>query len=272
MSSARSPRGDRTLAAYARSVRRNLALIAVFAACGCLIAAAITYANGAVFQATITIAVDEVPAGYSASIFANRARTLDTDAALVVSDLTLSSALTAANSTESVAALRDRIVVSAVPESNVLVVTVDDTQPEAAATMATEIAQAFITERRTEYDLALARSMVTLRSYYDSVWRGIEQGMLGAGKDPSVRAVVRRTTHSSLLVLDRRFTALSTRPPPEDQLLRFQAPQASNRHYPGLSQRITAGAGAGGLLACLLMWLREDTHVSRHRRRVKGAA
>lgn len=271
MSSARSPRGDRTLAAYAGSVRRNLALIAVFAACGCLIAAAITYANGAVFQATITIAVDEVPAGYSASTFANRARTLDTDAALVVSDLTLSSALTAANSTESVAALRDRIVVSAVPESNVLVVTVDDTQPEAAATVATAIARTFIAERRAEYDLAFARSMDMFTSAYNAVWRGIDQGMRGFGKDPSVRAVVRRTTQSSLLVLDRRFTALSTRPPPEDLLLRFRAPQPSNRHYPGLSQRITAGAGAGALLACLLMWLR-DNQMPRHRRRVKGAA
>ncbi|MGI8888823.1 MAG: hypothetical protein ACR2GB_07645 [Nocardioidaceae bacterium] len=253
-------------------MRRNLALIAIFAACGCLVAAAITYAKGAVFEATISIAVDEVPAGYSAFMFANRARTLDTDAALLVSDHTLSSALESANSAEPVAALRDRIVVNAIAESNVLVVTVSDKEPESAATMATEIAQAFITERRTEYDLALARSMVTLRSYYDSVWRGIEQGMLGAGKDPSVRAVVRRTTQSSLITLDRLFSDPSARPPPEDQLLRLNAPQARNQQYPGLSQRITAGAGAGCLLACLLMWLRKDNQVSRHRRRVKGAA
>lgn len=267
------PSGTRTLSAYAHLLRRNFALIAALAACGCLIGGAITYAKGAVFLATVTIAVDEVPAGYNTPVFASRARTLDTDAALVVADDTLAAALDSANSAESVTSLRDRIVITAVAESNVLVVTVEDDQPESATAMATAVAGAFINSRRAEYDLALRRSMATLRSYYDIVWRGIVRGMRGVGADPTVKAVVKRSTRSNLSALNTLLSALSSRPPPEDRPLRLSAPQTSNRHYPGVSQQLAAGGGTGFLLAWLLIWLRDDGQVPpRHLGRAPARA
>lgn len=146
---ARGATSGQTVGGYFAFVRRHWVAVGALAVVGAVVGVMAMFAQPVLYVAESRVAVtpQDVTLTAAGDVARRNLLSLDSDAALLTSTRVLDQAVSAVGVTGGAPALRERLRVSAVPNSRVLIVQVSDPDRAAAVETAAAVVQAFLADR-----------------------------------------------------------------------------------------------------------------------------
>ena len=235
-----------TLRAYFDNIWRARRAIAAFVAIGALLGVALGAATTREFTAEGRVLLAPSPTYLVTGLALDQSPqeiTIDTEAALVISDGTLRRVPSWPYDTNS---LRDRVRVTAEPNTSVLVLTVRDTSSERAEALVQELATAYLDVRRQYFLQRRSQVLADLRNRFREL---ASLGVPTPGADGAVRGSLAEEMES----VDLAIRNIILTPTSAGEVLRTDQPVQESRNY---SMYGASGAALGllvGLIAMLLI-------------------
>lgn len=249
-----------------REVTPFLALLMVI---GAALGSGVVALTPSAYAAKVRILPTELPVhldaqGAASGGRATKWRTVDTEAALVVSGESLARVANGSSSAE-VTALRDRISVTAPPNTSMLTIEVRESTAARADEVARQVASSYLTTR-TEFlvarrDEALARARLRL----DALWAPSQPSGVNGSTMAPLSGFAARIARSQVQDLIRRL-ALSSTSAGEVTSVRPAERVSKQAEVP-----ITSGAGLGLLVGALIIAGRRGWHPPRLRGRIQSS-
>ncbi len=263
LSGADRPAWGSATAALAR-LRAVAPVLGLLAVVGAAVGATIVAMAPAAYSATVKVLPTDVPVDVGGPVAAtagekDEERTVDTEAALVVSEVSLRRVV-GATGTSSIGDLRRRIRVTAPPRTNVLTIKVQEPTAAGAERVARQVASAYLTTRRDLLVVRKDRALTVARRQLDELWArsGPTKVDEAALSGPDARAA--RNQAQDLI---RRLALSST--DAGEVTTAGAAAKLSGR----VEVLLTSGAGLGLLLGALVVTGRSGRHRSGRDRRVQ---
>ena len=221
--------------------------IAVLITCGALLGVGLAAAAPRAFNAQARVLLGPSPSYLVTGLALDQSPqeiTIDTEAALVVSDGTLRRASSWPYDTDS---LRERVTVTAEPNTRVMVLTVRDLSGERAKTLVEELARAYLDVRRQYLLQRRSQVLADLRNRFR------ELAALGVPTPGVVDSALRGSLTEEMEAVDLAISNIILTPTSAGEVLRTDQPVQESRNY---SMYGASGAAIGllvGLIAMLLL-------------------
>jgi hypothetical protein len=227
-----------TLRSYLDSIWSSRWLIAVLVSCGLLAGLALAAAAPRQFSAQERILLAPSPSYLITGLALDqspREITVDTEAALVLSDGTLQRVRSWSGSVED---LRRRVTVTAEPNTSVLVLTVNDASAEGAEVLVQDLSSAYLDVRRHYLLQRRSQVLADLRNRFN------ELATFGVGAPGAEEAAVRGSVTEEMESVDQAINNIILTPTSAGEILRVDQAAPSPKNY----QLYAASGAALGLL------------------------
>jgi hypothetical protein len=262
VASGRQPEGELLASRSLRRLRAGLPLLGALAAVGAVAGAGMAVATPTAYVSRVSVVLNDTPsfldleASSASTVNSSDSSTVDTEAAMALSDETLSRVL-ADDDPATLDAFRDQVRVTAAPNTRVLTFEVRDRGEATSGRLAESLATSFL---RTRTDQLLIRRKAALAFYAGQVAKldAVASDRPAANVGPRIRLQQRLIARARRLVAVQAYDAVLTSPTQAGQVIRTGATHAARKQaeLPVVSG-VALGLALGSVvLACRPAWVR----------------